>query len=631
MPAIYKLLTGIVALIGNLSLITTGELNPLFVALSSVMLIGYWRAIKNRKQAHRYIIGTLSTVTILIFFVDSFIVSQDLIVGVSHLTLLFHAIKSFDIKDPWDPLQVFFMALIQLLLASELTRSMVFGAVFLLFMVAMAFAISYSHFVKEGIMQIRGFFKPIASITLIIILLTSILFVAMPRFRGGLWGKGLSRGIKSGFSDTIKLGALEEIKLDYTVVMRAEVKPFPRKTPYWRGITFEIYTDNTWIDLDTRGRRLISQKGSFTLSPETPSKMYRQEIILEPVDTNLIFSMNTPHKLKAEGIKNIYITPDMAVYVPNKASKRFRYTVYSSDTPLYTDEDLKIYLQMPHGLEKVKALAESITANATTDIQRARAIQRYLKQNYTYTLKALQKNREVSPIEDFLFYTKEGYCEYYATAMALMLRSIGIPARVVSGYLGGEFNRYGRYYIVRQKDAHTWVEAAIEGRWITFDPTPAVSESPPSGIVLMIDYLRLKWERYVVGFSSADQMKILRFFSSPFRGLKQKEFKIQYIMYPTLVVLTIALTAAIIKILTHRRRLHPVSQQYYRIKRKLSKDNSITASELLRILPPEYEKEKEKLKEFIELYHQLRFGRHLYKDTLPRYQQLYRELLKRLS
>jgi hypothetical protein len=631
MPAIYKLLTGIVALIGNLSLITTGELNPLFVGLSFIMLIGYWRALRNKKQAHRYLVGTLSTLTILIFLFDSFMLSQDLIVGVSHLTLLFHAIKSFDIKDPWDPLQVFFMALIQLLLASELTRSMVFGAVFLLFMVAMVFAISYSHFIKEGIMQIKGFFRPIASITLIIILLTSTFFVVIPRFRGGLWGRGLSRGIKSGFSDTVKLGALEEIKLDYTVVMRAEVKPLPRKTPYWRGITFEIYTENnTWIDLDTKGRRVVSTDGNFVLLPKAPYKKYRQEIILEPIDTNLILSMNTPHTLEAE-IKNIHITDDMALYVPNKASKRFRYTVYSSDTPLYAKGDLDVYLQMPRGLERLKNLAMKITADATSDIQRTKAIQRYLKQNYTYTLKAVQKKKDLSPIEDFLFHTKKGYCEYYATAMVLMLRAVGIPARVVSGYLGGEFNRYGRYYIVRQKDAHTWVEAAIEGRWITFDPTPAVSETPPSGILLLIDYLKLKWERYVVGFSSSDQIRLLRLFSSPFRGLRHREFKIHYIAYPTLVVVAIVLVVAGARLLRYQKKLHPVSRQYHRIKRKLTKDNSITASELLESLPSEHEKEKERLREFIKLYHKIRFGKAPDRAELTRYRELYRELLKRLS
>ena len=121
------------------------------------------------------------------------------------------------------------------------------------------------------------------------------------------------------------------------------------------------------------------------------------------------------------------------------------------------------------------------------------------------------------PVDDFLFNSKRGYCEHYASAMVLMLRTIGIPARIVTGFYGGEFNEYGGYVIVRQSNAHSWVEAAIDGRWRLFDPTPPVVERRASAIGYLLDMLRMKWNRYVVAFSASDQKEIIRTLSMPFR------------------------------------------------------------------------------------------------------------------
>ena len=123
----------------------------------------------------------------------------------------------------------------------------------------------------------------------------------------------------------------------------------------------------------------------------------------------------------------------------------------------------------------------------------------------------------MGPIEDFLFNTKKGYCEHYASSMVLMLRSLGIPSRVVTGFYGGEKNEYGAYLIVRKSNAHSWVEALTDGRWKRFDPTPTVAIMRPSAVDLMLDSLQLNWSRYVVGFSFSDQREILRGLTMPFR------------------------------------------------------------------------------------------------------------------
>jgi hypothetical protein len=146
-------------------------------------------------------------------------------------------------------------------------------------------------------------------------------------------------------------------------------------------------------------------------------------------------------------------------------------------------------------------------------MERAKAIEEYLKQNYRYTLNP-KRGAGPTPLEDFLFFTKEGYCEHYATAMVILLRHAGIPSRIVTGFLQGQWNGYGNYFLVRQQDAHTWVEAYIPGRgWTTFDPTPAQGLSTPleaSQVGLLVDSLRWRWSRYIVNYTLSDQIQMAR-------------------------------------------------------------------------------------------------------------------------
>jgi hypothetical protein len=140
----------------------------------------------------------------------------------------------------------------------------------------------------------------------------------------------------------------------------------------------------------------------------------------------------------------------------------------------------------------------------------ARRIENYLQRNYRYTLD-VQPPKRLSAIDDFLFEQKAGYCEYYATSMVLMMRSLGVPARLVSGFLQGEWNSFGSYFTVREQDAHTWVEVYFpQSGWFPFDPTPSVGESPATlgRLRQVIDTLWVFWDRYIVRFSIRDQVAV---------------------------------------------------------------------------------------------------------------------------
>jgi hypothetical protein len=179
----------------------------------------------------------------------------------------------------------------------------------------------------------------------------------------------------------------------------------------------------------------------------------------------------------------------------------------------YPEAILRHFLQVPRVSDQVAQLAQNVAAKATTPYAKVLAIQQHLIQSYRYSLDVETSTIE-HPLEDFLFIRKTGYCEHYATAMVVLLRIVGIPARLVTGFLATEWNEFGGYYTVRQQDAHAWVEVFFpRSGWITMDPTPTVGISAPGSrwevLHRLIETSRLHWDRLFVRYSAADQVALV--------------------------------------------------------------------------------------------------------------------------
>ena len=216
-----------------------------------------------------------------------------------------------------------------------------------------------------------------------------------------------------------------------------------------------------------------------------------------------------------------------AVYLPFPSSSRIEYTVVSRSTVLvpsdlgdepsqYPESLVRHYLQLPLQSNRIATLAEDVTQRQRNAHEKATAIQTYLTSNYRYSLDAPLAEQD-QPLEEFLFSRKTGYCEHYATAMVIMLRTVGIPARLVTGFLATEWNDYGNYYVVRQQDAHAWVEVYLpHSGWIRMDPTPTSEDTPGAGGPVwqvfgpIMDNIRLQWNRLFVQYSAADQLAVVR-------------------------------------------------------------------------------------------------------------------------
>ena len=244
-----------------------------------------------------------------------------------------------------------------------------------------------------------------------------------------------------------------------------------------------------------------------------------QEIYLEPIGTDVVFA--APRLLGVSlGAPSIAADDmdDVSVAIP---AARLRYLAYSELEPagrLGRDAEaapldrrsLDRYLQLPPLPARIAELARKVSAGSGGPYDAAQRLTRFLAVTYHYTL-ALSRQTQLEPIDEFLFVRRSGNCEYFASALAVMLRGIGIPARLVNGFQRGEWNPYGHYFMIRQRDAHSWVEAYFDGvGWVTLDPSPRVAAAGGglNRAGLYLDALRLRWYRYVVNWSLRDQVTV---------------------------------------------------------------------------------------------------------------------------
>jgi len=643
MPILYKVITAVLAVTGCISLLLTGELNPLMTVSGLAILPGYYRFVKGMGPAPNWAVGALSLLTLTVFLTDSILISGDVFLAVAHLTITFQAIKSFDLKEPWDHLQVYFMSLLQLIIASDLTRSLTFGVVFVVFMGLLVTAMVLSHFLKEGALGRISIRKPVLLISLFTLLVTVMLFILIPRTSQRFFVKSHARGIKTtGFSEKVDFGSFGDLKLDPTVVMRVEMD---RDVPslYWRGLALDYFDGRSWRNTREDKYRAVRVDDEFRIEQCDNNRTIEQKIFMEPIDSDIIFGLPKVCTVKSEGFS---LSSDFGkgMYLRGKSSRRVKYSVYSIAGDSYGGTRNERYLQLPKGVDRIAALAREITSGAgpteqtKQTEQKASLILKYLKNNYIYSLTNSRPPTGVSPIEDFLFNTKKGYCEHYATSMVIMLRSLDIPSRIVTGYFGGEKNEYGGYIIVRQSNAHSWVEALIADRWETFDPTPAASVSHPSITALFLDSLQLNWSRYVVGFSSTDQRDIIRGLSMPFRlrrpsGLTLPDLKMLIYSLASAAIVVLIVFLVFHKMRTRKYRF--ITERYLTLRRLISKKGirmkeSMTSGDIKRsALTLDI---TGGLEEFLRMYEEHRFGlKEMGPEDRKKYEMLLKEIKRKMS
>jgi transglutaminase-like putative cysteine protease len=514
--------------LGAFSASLVSELGPAFVVISlaALALSALFSALKKEILIpHRA--WTLFAILLFAYFlVDYLVLSEGLIGSAARFLTVLAAAKLFDLNTDRDYMTLYGLVFFQILAAAASTVSPVFFAIISTFIISAIWAMILFNIKGEylaehpdaenlpgGIFGMR-FFAFTVGLSVSSIIITLALFFTIPRVGIGLLPKKTLDTVKvSGFSERVELGAIGPVKNDPTIVMRVtlpDANP-PQAPLYFRGQSLDAYDGTAWSRAE-RPKRPVEARGQGLFTVRGYEKdMLEQRIMLEPLDTDVLFAADRPHGVMGT-FARLWTDGAGSIHLYSPPYSRIEYTAFSTIAQgglADSSEPIEANLDASIASEKVRTLVAGITANTASDSQKAEAISEYLRTNYRYTLSPAS-NAAVPPLDDFLFNSKEGYCEHYATALAVMLRVAGVPTRIATGFVRGEWNSYGKYYVVRQQDAHTWVEARMDGKWASLDPTPQIGLTgveSSSEISLFFDSLRYKWMRYIVRYTLSDQMK----------------------------------------------------------------------------------------------------------------------------
>ena len=372
------------------------------------------------------------------------------------------------------------------------------------------------------------------------------LFFVFPRVGGaGLGSNSQGRSSISGFSDSVRLGEIGKLKLSDKMVMRIRLEGEEKaglSNIYWRGIALDSFDNLSWRKSKTqRGDKFIKGNNGFFLlnQPKQTINLVSQTFYLEPISTPILFTLSKPISIQSN-FKNLRKDAEGSIRVNQSGFKRMSYLVRSDislpsisklreDNSAYSVNYIR-YLNLPRKFDqRIAQLAKSIAENSNADnrYDTAKSIATNLQTQFSYTIE--QKAKGKDPLADFLFNVKEGHCEYFSTAMAIMLRTQGIATRIVNGFQRGEYNKIADIYVVKQRDAHSWVEVYFPGEdaWVTFDPTPFDGQFSINTDVTItgrfnkyLEALETFWIQYFVSYDSQEQRSLFESAQNSFVGYK---------------------------------------------------------------------------------------------------------------
>lgn len=460
------------------------------------------------------------------------------------LLLLLSLYKVYSREKDSDYLILYLIAFSLLLVASTYTLSISYLIVLVVFVFLSVFALVLFETRKAydenpgAQFSLPAYLQVTTVITILTMVLAIPIFLAVPRGSLGLFGD--SRDNVAGFSNSVRLGDLGEILRNSEVVMRVGVDRSAERLPRqlkWRGIALDRFDGRSWTNTHQVEEEFTSDpEGRFlvTNNRRQDEFLLEQTFYVEPF-TSLVFG--APGMIQLSGFRadsaRIWMDVNDTVHLRPRPREPIRYFVHSDlqsraekvrrieangKFPLSVVEN---FVELPKLDPRIPRLALQLTESEPDAFGRARALEEFLRA-FVYTLQNPSGSAD-DPLADFLFRTRAGHCEYYATSLCVMLRAIGIPSRVVNGFRRGEYNEWGDYFIVRQSDAHSWVEAYFPGAgWIEFDPTPGglrdESNSFVRAVARLLDSLDVMWTQVV----TFDRFKQLGFFQSVRNGLEQK-------------------------------------------------------------------------------------------------------------
>jgi protein-glutamine gamma-glutamyltransferase len=479
-----------------------------FVLLFCLALVADFR---NTMILPRVVLNVIATIAVVLSILR--IEGVNIILpGLETLSLLL-SLKLLEKKEPRDYLQIYLLAILLLAGSSLLSLDMIFLAYMGAFVLLLGMAAIFVSCLAEET-SLRLPFAVIADIgrqsllmTLIVIPISGLLFFVLPRTSYPFFSF-LNRGAvaKSGFSDSVRLGKISQIQLDEAVVMRVAMEQIEERSLYWRGIVFDHFNGQAW--------QVKEQKEGPLQRYGSGGRPLRYTVYLEPYEFNTIMTLDHPVYVMLRQVRRYDSYTYTATFPLNK---KISYESISNPQGVIhvVEDDLSRYLEAPPEMPRVKVLAAEIAAGREGAAAAGNILRHLRRGRYAYALKNLPASGR--PLEDFLFTYRYGNCEYFASAMAVMLRYHEIPSRLVGGYRGGYYHDYGKYYVVPQRFAHVWVEAYFPGQgWVRFDPTPATAADVASltgtgamfRVRMVFDIMEYYWNMTIINYDLQKQMRL---------------------------------------------------------------------------------------------------------------------------
>ena len=556
----FELALYLLVLTGFGTLASTGGIDwPTVLLVGGALAVrGYLLAKRRRVDISERWTTPLTIAYFVFFAVDYFFFSRSFLPATVHLALFGVVVRMFSLRRERDHIMLAILAFLMVLASAVLTVDSVF-----LFCFAGIHADGGGHVCSDGDAALgtcrqasgapferspgasssgvlagadrpgsdaddsggrgRGFLRPAPHVGRI----PGRVFVRQPIF-------------PSGFSDHVQLGQIGRIQQSNAVVMHIQIDGDQRR-PYESALARRgpgLFRRTNLVESRANSMACVAWATAVLPCPHlaraaapnslaqnislarsrgiTPSIHYR--VLMEPIGTNVFFLAPWARSISGD-YRALAVDAGGAVY---DLDGQRAITRYEADSDIATPQASQLravaqnilaqfaqpYLHLPALDPRIPRLAAQIVGSAANNYDKAAALERYLRTHYGYTLQ-LPQSLEQDPLANFLFERKRGHCEYFASSMAVMLRTLGIPSRVVNGFRSAEFNDVTGNYVVRAKDAHAWVEVYFPGYgWQTFDPTPASSAGSPQGwgrAMLYLDAAASFWREWVIDYDSAHQ------------------------------------------------------------------------------------------------------------------------------
>jgi transglutaminase-like putative cysteine protease len=565
----FELALYLLVLTGFATLASTGGLD-----LPSVILVGSALALRGYSLVRRYQLviserwtTPLSVAYFVFFALDYFVFSRSFLPATVHLALFGVVVRMFSLRRERDHVMLAVLAFLMVLASAVLTVDSVFVfsfAAFMLMAVATFVLMEMRRSGHDANIQARHSSDPqehrhlafslarvAPALMLMILVAGAAVFFLLPRMSAGyLGGYSFGTDFSSGFSDHVQLGQIGQIQQSTAVVMHIQIDgdTVGRYDLHWRGVALGNFDGHSWsnprdrfaLDRQTANSFAVPRFGNAILKSYVAPNLAREQtihyrVLMEPIGTNIFFlapwasSVIGDYRLLGADSSGTVYDFDTARPITRYEAESDIATPSPSELRMtgqdYPPQITASFLRLPAVDPRVSQLAAQVTASGKNNFDKAATLENYLRTHYGYTLQ-LPRAPVKDPIANFLFERKQGHCEYFASSMAVMLRTLGIPSRVVNGFRTDEFNDLTGNYVVRAKDAHAWVEAYFPGYgWETFDPTPGGDAGTPQGwgrAALYVDAMASFWRDWVVSYDTSHQYVLGQAAVSGTRGLWER-------------------------------------------------------------------------------------------------------------